>query len=304
MVAGDDGSILISCDKGKKFHPRGSGDKKPDRRSDFHDIAISGDGKTAIAVGRRGVVWTLHLAKVGWCLRGWIKRESKVGDTLESVALNHDGSIAIAAGQDGTILVSENKGETWESRNSGTSSNFNGVTLGLDGMSTAVFGENSTVLWLESSGENLVLDQVTPLSVEPRLTESASQKSDGEKEKDKSASHTKVDDTASLGSVDFYALFDRTGIVLFLLFVVPYLMILTRYHIRLAAFYNGRRDAIRLAPTEAFPQPESVDELEQMMYALSPDGLDFGRSPKSVIDLAMQLARSFRRVHKNSNTEK
>jgi len=301
MVAGDDGSILISCDKGKNFHPRKSGDKKADRRSDFYDIAISEDGKTAIAVGREGVVWTLHLAKVGWCLRGWVKRESKVGDTLESVALNHNGSIAIAVGRDGTILVSKNKGETWESRNSGTASDFNGVTLGLDGMSAAVVGENSTVLWLESSGENSILDRVTPLSVELRLTESASQKSTGvEYEKDKSTSYLKIDGLASLGSVFFYALFERTGIVLLLLFVIPYLMVLTRYHIRLAAFYNGRRDAIRLAPTEAFPQPGNVNELEQMMHALSPDGLDFGRLPKSVIDLVMR----FKQDHKNSNTEK
>ncbi len=303
MVVGDDGSILISCDKGENFHPRKSGDQKTDRRSDFYDIAISGDGKIAIAVGRKGVVWTLNLAESGWCLgKGWTKRESKVGESLESVALNHDGFTAIAVGRDGTILISEDRGETWKSRNSGTASDFYKVTLGLDGMSAVVVGKESTILWLESPNENSILDRVTPLSVELRLTESASQKSDGEEEdKDKSTSHEKEDGIDFSDLAIFSSLFDRTGTVLLLLFVVPYLMILTRYHIRLAAFYNGRRDAIRLAPTEAFPHPENVDELKQMMYALSPDGLDFGRLPKSVIDLVM---RTFRQDGKNSNTDK
>ncbi len=282
VVVGDNGFVLISCDiEEGSWHPLAT-----DKKSDFNDIAISGDGETAIAVGRKGVVWTLDLAGADQCSdKKWVKRESNIADTLESVALNHNGSIAIAVGRDGTILVSANKGDTWGSRNSGTASDFNGVTLGLDGMSAAVVGKNSTALWLESSGESLVLDQITVVQKEDNKFEVAE--------------FSKFEKIAT-----FESYFLRVAVTLVLWLMAQYLMSLTRYNLRLAAFYNGRRDAIRLAPTEAFPQPKNVAELEQMMYALSPDSLDFGRSPKVVVDRAMQLARTFRQDGKNSNTDK
>ncbi len=279
VAVGDNGSILSSCNKGESWERL----KDIGKKDDFSDIAISGDGRIAIAVGRRGVIWTLTGANL--CQgRTWMKRDSKVGEHLEAVALNQDGSIAVAVGRDGTILVSEDKGETWTSRDSRTASDLYRVTLDFDGRSAVAVGENSTILWLVSSDGTLVLDKVNSKvnSLGTDRTE------DGGDNFQKLANQ--------------YTLFERTGIVLLLVFLIQYLMSLTRYNLRLAAFYNARRDAIRLTTVEALPQLGNVDELEQMVHALSPDGVDFGRSPKSVIDLAIQLARPAKRYWKNSAT--
>ena len=74
--------------------------------------------------------------------------------------------------------------------------------------------------------------------------------------------------------------------------MVHYLMGLARYNLRLAAFYQARSDTIHLNEMEALPRPGDVYELRTMMETLSPDGLDFGQSPKTAVDLAMQLVRN------------
>ena len=82
--------------------------------------------------------------------------------------------------------------------------------------------------------------------------------------------------------------------------MVPYLMSLARYNLRLAAFYQARRDAIHLNEMEELPRPENVEELGRMLEALSPDGLDFGQSPKTAVDLTKQLARTIGYDQKSS----
>ena len=93
-----------------------------------------------------------------------------------------------------------------------------------------------------------------------------------------------------LAEISFFATFVRVATVLVLFFMVQYLISLTRYSLRLAAFYDARRDAVLLTAEDRLPQPGSIAELDRMMRAMSPDALDFGRSPRTTIEQTMQMA--------------
>ena len=77
----------------------------------------------------------------------------------------------------------------------------------------------------------------------------------------------------------------RVGIVLLLVFLVGILVNLYRYNTRLAAFYEGRADALWIA--DMFPEMR----LDELVATLAPDGMDYGRMPKSPADQAVALAR-------------
>ena len=69
---------------------------------------------------------------------------------------------------------------------------------------------------------------------------------------------------------------ERSAIVLFLLLLVSYFTNLIRYCLRLATFYNGWRNALRLVlmSNNTAPLPDSIEELAMMMWVLSPDNVD------------------------------
>lgn len=82
----------------------------------------------------------------------------------------------------------------------------------------------------------------------------------------------------------------RVASVLLLLFLVQILVTMYRYSIRLAAFYDARADTLQLSASLSSVQ------LAELVTALSPDGLDFGREPRSpaqhAIDLAKELIKN------------
>lgn len=284
IAVGDKGALWISCTGGRKWRQSNS-DSSKER---FNAVAFSGDGKTAIAVGRRGVVWVSN----GLCTNttnDGVFVDSKAGDNLEAVDLNEDGRIAVAAGRDGTVLVSNDGGKNWSGIDTETTQRFHSVTLSNDGKSGIVVGKESTVLRLSSprsfSTPTNLLDTVD-------IMEEAVLQSDDRR---KVKSDNNLETIASI-----FTLTDRIGTFVILLIMVHYLMSLARYNLRLAAFYQARRDTIQLNEMEELPRPENVDELGRMMEALSPDGLDFGRSPKTAADMAMQLARTIGYDRKSS----
>ncbi|MBN3762027.1 hypothetical protein [Burkholderia sp. Ac-20365] len=77
----------------------------------------------------------------------------------------------------------------------------------------------------------------------------------------------------------------RVASVLLLLFLVQILVTMYRYSIRLAAFYDARADILQLSP------PFDSVQFAEIVSALSPDGLDFGREPKSPAQYAIDLAK-------------
>lgn len=283
IAVGDDGAILISCNGGRNWSQSNSSSPK----ADFNAVAFSGDGQTAIAVGRRGVVWVSNSlctnnAKDGKFLG------SRVGDNLEAVELNEDGRIAVAVGRDGTVLMSRDGGESWSSLDTGTAQRLYSIALSNDAKSGIAVGENSTVLHLSSTRP--FLTSTTLLDTVDIIKDAVLQSDDRRKVE----ASEKLETIASI-----FTLTERIGTIVILLIMVHYLMSLARYNLRLAAFYQARRDTIHLNEMEELPRPEDVDDLGRMMEALSPDGLDFGRSPKTAVDLAMQFARTIGYDRKN-----
>lgn len=292
VAVGDGGTILVSCDGSRKWRRR----DEVDRKRRFYAVAFSERGLTAVAVGRHGEIWTSD----GLCThRKWTSRDTKAGNSLEAVALNEDGRIAVAVGGDGTVLVSRDRGVTWRAPYSRTAHRLHAVTFSRDGRSATAVGDESTILRLSLSPSGATPDEVTLLNAKSILKKSTLQERDqGRIEAPEKADKApeKADKT-KIASI--YTIIERIGIVFIVLVMVQYLMSLARYNLRLAAFYKARRDTIRLAEKE-LPRPESIDELERMMQALSPDDLDFGRASRNPVNLAMQLARSIRGDGKSS----
>jgi hypothetical protein len=77
----------------------------------------------------------------------------------------------------------------------------------------------------------------------------------------------------------------RLGSVLILLFLVQILVTLYRYNMRLAAFYDGRADALILIT--------SGDDFEFSKYSdfITPTNLDFGKLPATPFSHAMEAAK-------------
>ena len=291
VVVGDDGTILVSRNIGSggggRWDVLGGNDRR-DRRNDFETVTFSEDGQVAVAAGRRGAI---RLSTDSG--RTWKPGASNVDDRLRDVVLDNDGRTAFVVGHDGTILISTDRGRTWTYRDSGTASRLHAVAYGYGpaGKDVIAAGEHSTILRLKSPAY-----EVVPVPSLVGFAESSAQRGDGRTPQPA----RRTSETRSGNNLGFAYLFHinilRAGTLLILLFMVQYLTGLARYCLRLAAFYAARGDAVQLTRVPRdLPRPGNVDELEQMMHALTPYGLDFGRSSRSVTDMAMQMAQFIQR---------
>ena len=97
------------------------------------------------------------------------------------------------------------------------------------------------------------------------------------------------DSAASVGSAKTIYLIStvttRIGSVLILLFLVQILTSLYRYNIRLAAYYDARADGLEIIGTD------SGEIFENIVRALSPETIDFGKGPTSPAGHAVELAK-------------
>ena len=277
VVAGDDGTIKVSTDFQSWTDAVGG-----QRRQDFRAIASGKDGRLMVVVGRNGLIW-------GSTDEGgsWGPRTSNVADHLEAVALSDSSGVTVAVGRDGTILVSDDGGaRRWVSRDSRTANTLNAVVLGADGKRMIVVGGNATILRSESTATEMfpAIERVDVGADPPVCPEGATA--------DVAEDGITADLTEQevLAEISFFATFVRVATVLILFFMVQYLISLTRYSLRLAAFYDARRDVVLLAAEDQIPQPRSFADLDRMMRAMSPDALDFGRSPRTTVEQAMQMA--------------
>lgn len=266
VVVGDNGAILFSTDAAKVGGWASKGPGK-DRNSDFTDVAFSGNGSTAVAVGRRGVVWASTDGGI------WSRRESRVGNNLEAVALSDDGAIAVAVGRDGDILVSEDQEKrTWTSRESSTANRLYAAALVHGKKALVVVGEGSTILRSESSS-----GEIFPTMERGRL------KGDARREQ-QAPGEERINLTESF---QHYSLL--VGITAVFMFMAQHLFGLVGYSLRIAAFYYARRNAIRLTQVGSFPNSRNIDELYQLMQALSPDTLEIGRPSRTMMDRMMWM---------------
>ena len=79
----------------------------------------------------------------------------------------------------------------------------------------------------------------------------------------------------------------RVGALSILVFLVPILINLYRYNFRLSAFFDGRADALEALSLPKIGKLTLVD----LAVALSPDNLDFGKTPASPVEHAVALAK-------------
>lgn len=270
VVAGDRGALLFSPDvtAGKDAEwTRKTGKEKEPRRS-FEDVAFSGN--TAVAVGRRGDIWT----SVDGGSKNWDPRDGRQGNTLNAVVLGSDGGIAVAVGRDGTILVSEDKEKkVWKSRNSRTKNELEAVAFGVDEKALMIIGkgedEGDTILRSESTyEENFPEMEVVPLKDDTR-TKAPPQPdvAPGARTPDNEPLIRLSDKWIALLQSNFL----RGIIAVLFIFMARHLFGLARHEFRLAAFYHACRDAILLTPADAFPRSGSIDQLARLIQSLSPE---------------------------------
>ncbi len=86
----------------------------------------------------------------------------------------------------------------------------------------------------------------------------------------------------------------RVAVILITLFLVQILVSLYRYNTRLAGYYDARADALLLLHAEE----SNVKDMPfgELMAALSPDAVDFGRTAKTSVDHAVEMAKEVMRV--------
>ena len=267
VVVGDDGAILFSPDvtlKDGGWEPAvkvQAPDEKKDT-SDFRDVAFSGNGAIAAAVGRGGAIWVSDDDG-----KTWSSRDNEDGNHLDAVALSDDGVAGVAVGGDGVVLVSEDQGGSWAFCNSGTANRLRAVAFGTGHRTTMIAGYDSTILRSESSPSKICSSMATiNMAIVPEGGDAGKQQ----------------ESSLNLATV-LQANFLRVAITLLLMFLVQYLINLARYKLQIAAFYNARRDALQLAT--------NIDDLERLVRSLSPDELDIGHPSQTMLNRITRMIK-------------
>jgi hypothetical protein len=97
----------------------------------------------------------------------------------------------------------------------------------------------------------------------------------------------------------------RVGAVVLLLFLVQILVPLYRYNMKLSSYYDARADALAIlcasraegvaedngADDAHAPVRTSVDTVERLVAALSPDSIDFGKAPATPSEHVVTFAK-------------
>ncbi len=114
----------------------------------LQSVALSSDGKSALAVGEDGTI--LKSSDAG---QSWQSIASGSNAALRAIAFSPDGKIAFAVGDRGAILKSSDAGQSWQSIASGNKTMLNSLAFSLDGKSVLMLGGNGIVLKSGDSGQ-------------------------------------------------------------------------------------------------------------------------------------------------------
>lgn len=156
LAVGYYGTILRSEDAGKSWYWVNSRS-----REHLRSVAVGPNNRTTLAVGDRGIILRSEDLGQTWHAAGqaWRKKELTIdsGVTLRSVAIGPGGDNALAVGDYGIILISEDAGQTWhEVYNKVYNSNLNdlmSVILNPDGYSALAVGERGATLYSRHAGK-------------------------------------------------------------------------------------------------------------------------------------------------------
>ena len=132
---------------------------------DLNDVVVMDDGRTILVVGDSGTLLKSVNAGATWrSLANSVEwREGTPPDgrasvpplfppALESIAASPDGSLAIAVGQRGTVLTSDDYGTSWTRRASSSSASLNSVALDANSGQAIAVGDEGTVLASDDYG--------------------------------------------------------------------------------------------------------------------------------------------------------
>ncbi len=288
VLVGDRGLVRHSDTGGRTWRDPGIVTTEQGRREDINAVALSRDGKIAVFVGDRGLAGTLRMAARSGKSASltWKPCATNVGDDLNGVALSSDGKTAVAAGDDGRVLVFDidvQKGGCSGVRggNVGTPHRLHAVVLDEDpseGVVAIVAGRNRTIVRSDVSLSRIEIETVeqvrVPLTEEERRAEEERRVEEAKKARDNVLSDDALSDR--IRWVFLYSTALRVGIIGILMFWVRHLVGLTRYHLRLAAYYDARGDVIALVGEGLSSKPpDGLSYLERAIDALSPDDIGF-----------------------------
>ena len=271
VLVGDDGLVRRSVDGGQTWTDPGIVRTEKGKRKDVNAVALSDDGKVAVLVGDDGLA--------GYFTNGgatWKSCATNVGDDLNAVALSRDGKTAVAAGDDGLVLIFDVQKEEGCSDvrggNTGTPHRLHALVLDEDedsdeGVIAIFFGGRRTIVRSDVSSSPPKGGPVGGLRVSKPLEEP-------QEEPQEESRDPKLSDLS--WQLYLYSAGLRVGIIVILMFWVGHLAGLIRYHLRLAAHHDARRDAIVLVGEKLSSEPsDGLVYLERTIDALSPDGIGF-----------------------------
>ena len=112
-----------------------------------HEVALSSDGGTGVAVGWGGLILMTGDGGISWD-----KRASGTNTFLLGVALSSDGGTGIAVGDGGVMLFTEDGGTTWDTRDSGVEARLENVALSSDGGTGIAVGSEGVILTTDDGG--------------------------------------------------------------------------------------------------------------------------------------------------------
>ena len=299
IVVGDGGHPLMTRDVGETWV---SPDWIPENDNSqlqtigwFYDVKITPDGEWIIAVGDYGWIITVQGPDASLTMT-----QLPLDADLEYLAIGTDGRTAIAAPfQGGPMLITENRGNDWMESSSPVflDQSLWDIALSPDGRTAFAIGDSALFLsldgghtWLDynvnlAERRDGLVQQRDSLVQENRNLElmligsqSAQQSDSGNSDAESSWTYFTI--TTSW----------RIVIVVLTVVLIQVFVGLNRYNRRLAAFYLSRYDALSLLDTDA--ESVSVETVERVTWILSPDLVDFEKTPKALTGKAVNLAHT------------
>lgn len=252
----------------------------------------------------------------------------RVGQSLYGSAMLPDGRRGWAVGVGGTILRTENGGASWQAQTSGVTQRTGNSSFFLvgDAIRSIWISPDASRGWAVGDGGLILLltfpdvsairaDATTAAQAEqavqalnppqgipaPAIAELKRLELERE-EAERQGRNLRVSErfvaaqTGPRGGADkdgwnllnpvtFNAFLLRIMTMLIIFFAISILLTVFRYALRMASQYDGRADALRLTVGE-------LDErFHKLVETMVPNGIDFGKLPRSPASMAFELAK-------------
>ena len=263
--------------------------RKEDSERDFNAVAFSEEGNTAITVGDDGAT----LVSVNNKLQDWKRKKTKVGDDLNDVSVAPNGRSAVAVGDSGTVLLLTDIDGDWCKPDSKTANDLFAVSFDRENNIAVAVGredDQPTLITLDAGDCSAPVNRVNVKLPEVEVSEKSS------------ISRGSVVDSETEFVVSYLAIFAVRILAVVMFLIVFWQMVnLTRYYLRLTAFYDGKADAILMIDPKNPPRSKDIETFERSAKVVTPEDIGFDRTPRSVIKEAIQIALAIVRRQNNGN---